>query len=373
MHGFAGQRASRDNVFDAVRLLAALAVLISHSFSIAGERQPHIGGFQLGIVGVWVFFGISGYLIAQSWSLDPHLPRFLAKRALRIIPALLVALLLTTLLLGPALTALPLADYFSRSDTWVYLVNNAVFNTAHELPGVFGDNPTPREVNASIHTLRPEVWAYLGVAALGVAGALRGRWVAPAVALALWLAPHQDVVALPHEIQWLQAFAVGSALYVLRDRVPWRPPLAAGAIACWLLAPEGLQLKLAVIAIPYASILLGQHGPRVLQRLTAHGDFSYGIYVFAWPIGQTLVHFFDGLGPAAVMAISLPLTYAIGAASWHLIEQPALRHKRRLTNPTHIARPDLSAPEAVVVSGHGRFARHAADERSIPVAPESRR
>ncbi len=278
-----------------------------------------------------------------------------------------MVLLITTLVLGPALTTLPLGEYLSHGRTWAYLLDNAVFITAHELPGVFADTPTPREVNASIHTLRPEVWAYLGIAALGVAGALRTRWTVPAVAVAMWLAPHQDLLPVPHEIQWLQAFAVGSALYVLRERVPWHPALAAGGIACWLLVPDPLDLKLAVVVIPYASILLGHHGPRLLQRLTARGDFSYGIYVFAWPVGQTLVSLWDGLGPAAVIAISLPLTYAIGAASWHLVEQPALRHKKRLSARRPAVAPSLAASAPVDAEGD-RFAREGLPERQVPAA-----
>ncbi len=347
---------SRVNNFDALRLLAALAVLISHSFSIAGERQPHIGTLNLGIVGVFVFFGISGFLIAQSWTVDPHLWRFLAKRALRILPALIVVLLITTLVIGPAVTTLPLADYLSRGETWSYLANNAVFVTAHELPGVFVDNPSPREINASIHTLQPEVWAYIGTAVLGIAGILRRVWAAPVIAVALWLLPHQHILPWPEHTFLLQAFAVGTALFLLRDRVPWHPALAAAGIAAWLLAPERLELGLVVVVVPYAAIYVAYHGPKVMRRLTAKGDFSYGIYVFAWPIGQLLAFLWPSVSGLAVIAITLPVTYAVGAASWYLIERPALAYKKRLvkrsTEP-RVATDEVPRPYADVVSPAG--------------------
>jgi peptidoglycan/LPS O-acetylase OafA/YrhL len=358
-----GNRApSRVNCFDALRLLAALAVLVSHSFSLAGDRQPHLGTLELGVVGVFVFFGISGFLIAQSWSIDPHVGRFLAKRALRLWPALLVVLLVSTLVIGPAVSTLPLADYLSRAETWSYLGNNAVFATAHELPGVFARHPTPREVNASIHTLQPEVWAYLGIAILGLAGGLRRAWVAPVVAVVLWIAPHQHVAPWPDEIFMLQAFAVGTALYVLRARVPWNPVLAAGGLGAWLLAPPSLELGLVVVVVPYAAIYLAYHGPAALRRLTARGDFSYGIYVFAWPIGQVLVALWPSVSTPAVIAITLPVTVAVGAASWRFVERPALAYKKRLVKRTAEPRTPGAAPERPITD----------TTSSAPARPERR-
>jgi thiamine-phosphate pyrophosphorylase len=81
----------RRNNFDTLRLIAATSVIFSHAFLLATGRQDGeplmlLTGGQtiLGVVGVFVFFVISGYLVTQSWERAPSLPHFAVKRVLRI-------------------------------------------------------------------------------------------------------------------------------------------------------------------------------------------------------------------------------------------------------------------------------------------------
>src|SRR5438309_4068954 len=97
----------RANNFDALRLLAALSVVFSHSFLIAegseaNEPFVRITGNQciLGLVGVFVFFVISGYLVTESYCRHPAPGRFALRRTLRIYPGLIVNVLICALLLG---------------------------------------------------------------------------------------------------------------------------------------------------------------------------------------------------------------------------------------------------------------------------------
>jgi len=335
---------SRLNNFDALRLLAAFAVLVSHSFAISDRPQPAIGAMDLGTIGVMVFFGISGFLITQSWTLDGHAGRFLAKRALRIFPALIVLLLVCVLLVGPLVTALSTGRYFGDGGTWTYLIRNAALFTTHELPGVFVNLPYPRQVNASLWTLQVEMIAYLAVMAVGLLGGLRGIWFVPLVAAVLIVAPH-GLVPWTSDLFVLQAFAVGSTLYLWRERVVWHWALAALGLVAWAIAPEGAQLLLAVAVIPYATILLAYRGPSGLRRLTSRGDFSYGLYLWAWPVGQVVTLLWGAsITPFAVIALSLPVTYALAVVSWVLIEKPSLALKKRLARRS--AEPRLEAPDA---------------------------
>ena len=71
---------SRDNNFDLLRLLAAWAVLVSHSFALLGRPEPlHQFGTTLGNVGVLIFFAVSGLLIRRSWEYDPVAARLLGQ------------------------------------------------------------------------------------------------------------------------------------------------------------------------------------------------------------------------------------------------------------------------------------------------------
>lgn len=323
--------ASRLNNFDALRLLAAVAVVVSHSFAIAGDPQPTIGVMDLGTIGVVVFFGISGFLISQSWTMDPNLWRFTAKRVLRIMPALLVVLSVTALLVGPLVSSLAPGQYFQQSGTWTYLLQNTLMVTTDVLPGVFTDLPYPQQVNAVLWTLQIEVIAYIGVAIFGLIGGLRTKWMPPIVTAILIVAPH-GFVPWDNGLFMLQAFGTGASLYVLREHVPWHIGLVVVGLLAWAVAPEGLQLVLAVGVIPYATIFAAYRGPAMLRKFTARGDFSYGVYLIGWPVGQVVALMWGAsITTTIVIGISLPITYLLAMASWKLIEQPALAMKKHLS------------------------------------------
>src|SRR3954469_13920877 len=135
----------RDNAFDVLRLLGAVLVLVSHSFVLAGVAEPKLGDSSLGVLGVEIFFAISGFLVTASWLADPRPRAFLAKRGLRIMPALLVTVAVSAFLLGPLLSTLSAGSYASASGTVSYFFDNAVAvvsggtlrHVAYTLPGVF--------------------------------------------------------------------------------------------------------------------------------------------------------------------------------------------------------------------------------------------
>ncbi len=172
---------ARKTYFDLLRLGAAAAVLFSHSYAVVGRGEPGLGSQSIGNIAVLVFFAISGFLIAGSWRSEPRLPLFLAKRTLRIMPALLAVLLLSAFALGPLASSVGLGTYLSDLSVYRYVGASAVVHTTYRLPGVFADNPMPGVVNGSLWTLRHEVLCYLMIAGLGFAGLLRNRWVATLV------------------------------------------------------------------------------------------------------------------------------------------------------------------------------------------------
>jgi len=92
----------RKNNLGLVRLLAACLVIYTHSLVLLGQSDPQMLWKSPGAIGVYIFFALSGFLIARSWDADPHLGRFLARRGSRIFPGLAVCILV----LGPVLTML---------------------------------------------------------------------------------------------------------------------------------------------------------------------------------------------------------------------------------------------------------------------------
>lgn len=115
---------------------------------------------------VAIFQTIFTTIWAPSWQRDPHLGRFFVRRCLRIFPALVVVVVLSVLVLGPALTSLTWMEYWQAEGTWRYL-KTLLLNNQKGLPGVFVHNPLPEAVNGSLWSLGPEFLAYLILAAVG--------------------------------------------------------------------------------------------------------------------------------------------------------------------------------------------------------------
>ncbi|MHB0849822.1 acyltransferase family protein [Stutzerimonas nitrititolerans] len=343
------------NNFDFLRFFAASAVVIGHCYwlSGAGAAEPvrlFTGSMDMADIAVNLFFVMSGFLIAASWMNSRSVLDFAAKRALRIFPALCVSVLFTVLVVGPLATGLPLKDYLSSSETLRYLGNMALITHFH-LPGVFTGNPFPDTVNGSVWTLPYEVLMYATVLALGLLR-LFGRIAVLVVPMSLLIIHFHLAPALGLESDILRKstrlgmfFFFGSALYLYRRELPWNWKIALSLLALTLLsARTELWFYIHVLTLPYLTIYLAHLRIPRLSGFGKYGDFSYGIYIFSFPIQQLLMHW---LGPqlslGAFMAISLSASIAIAALSWHFIESPALQLKRYLPRASkHLARTDFS-------------------------------
>jgi len=83
-----------------------------------------------------------------------------------------------------------------------------------------------------------------------------------------------------------------------------------------------------VVAVAFAVLAFAFRTPAWLRRLTALGDVSYGIYVYAFPVQQSVAAIWPGIDPLVMFAIAFPVTYGLAFLSWRLIERPALALKR---------------------------------------------
>jgi peptidoglycan/LPS O-acetylase OafA/YrhL len=351
----------QENAFGVVRLCAAVSVLIYHSFPLAGTHLPVIGNERFAASTVLVFFGMSGFLTMRSWSLEPRLLRFAAKRVLRLYPGLLVAVALMVLVVGPLTTTMSPGGYLSSHKTWNFALLNATsVHMAYTLPGVFAHNPIRNNVNVSLWTLPGEVVAYVTLAALGTIGLL-GRRVTASLGMlgAALLVQRFHPALVPIQPAWIQAFLVGAALYLFRDRVPWRPWIAlALGVAVAASLGSRWQLWIAVLAAPYCAIWFAYRFPTFLRSVTRRGDFSYGIYVYAFPLQQLVVLWFGrAVTPLIIIAVSLPASVFFGVLSWRVVERRALALKKRLPAFERALVFDAPATLADRLGWHGR-ARH---------------
>lgn len=264
--------APEKNSLDLLRLVAALLVLYSHQFALMGQPEPSFFGWtSFGGAGITIFFFLSGLLVWSSWQRDPQPGRFFMRRSLRIFPALWVVVFCCVFLVGPAFSSLSVREYFPSPKAWFYL-GTAFLIPGSTLPGVFAGNPYPLAVNGSLLTLPLEFMCYVSVVIVGMfAQASRGVLIATGVLLCV----------------------------VLASTIP-------------MLAGLRLSIHLEMVAVFWWGVL-------------------YGLYIFAFPVQQMLMHWSTArsLSIESAFCLSLLVTSVLAFGSWHLIEKRALRFKPR--------------------------------------------
>lgn len=329
----------RDNNYNLLRLTAAFLVIVTHSYAITGQqnREPlyplaQDAYFSLGMLAVYVFFMISGYLVTKSFVSRHSLTAYAEARILRIYPALIVAVLFS-MAVGAWFTTWPIGAFLAHEQTHRFAFFNMTllnYRIAFVLPGVFGDHPYPL-VNGSLWTLPSEVRMYAVVALLGALGLLRRRWtfalglvaiVAAAVAFG------DKAIPLLGNFRLAPFFAVGACAYVFRHVIPVSTPVML-LLAIGVVASVGTPwLKPAVyVTLAYGTFWFAYVPGGFLRRFNRLGDYSYGTYIFAFPIQQTIRETFPEVAPLQMVALAFAATLPLAALSWHLLEHPMLRLK----------------------------------------------
>jgi peptidoglycan/LPS O-acetylase OafA/YrhL len=208
---------------------------------------------------------------------------------------------------------------------------------------VFESNPFAGAVNGSLWTLPVEVAMYAVVLALGVCGLLRPRlvaaaWVAfllmhyrlaDALGISKWVL--FDALPLFHFFKLGAFFVAGSAMYLFRDRLRFHPGIAVALLAALVATVHTPAGPLTMhLALPWLVLHFAQMRVPGLAAFGRHGDFSYGIYVLAFPVQQaTIATIGPQAGLAAFVAVSFAITLALSVVSWRLVEAPALRLKAK--------------------------------------------
>ena len=322
-------RQRRDN-FLLLRLIAAAMVVFGHSYAMANIPGLHdfiaLAGWGPGVytgsIAVEIFFVVSGFLVAGSYINRRDLRFFVRSRFLRIVPAFLVCVVLSAYLLGPLVTTLPLAEYLRHPDTYGYVLKNISFTWLEWfLPGVFQSNPNPGVINGSLWTLPAEVRMYVFVAIFGVLGLLHRRWLFNLVlgaifVLSAWF-PEAAIGMFRVDTYFRLAglFALGSFFYVNRDFIPLNGYIATALVVLtYLLHGTPHFMNLFALALGYGSLWFA-YAPR-LDGFNRVGDYSYGVYLWGFPVQQLVAMAIGHPTPMQVFAWAMPITLLIAIASW---------------------------------------------------------
>lgn len=333
--------------FDLIRMVFATVVLLHHARGLEYDMKidplfSYSGGFiHFGFLAVAAFFAISGFLVTPSLLRSENVIDFASRRILRIFPALITVVIGSMVVLGPFLTTFPLASYFSDPNLYRY-AKNAFTLTYDYLPGVIDKDGHPILINGALWILHFEVLSYAALALMHVLGILHRRLlflmlfiVSYGIHLAMSLEP-TFVAMLPHRLLTFATlfvyFGAGAMLFIFADRLPFSMAFAIGAFGVIVVAlPFGVGAVVMPLCLAYIIVFFGLSalpGKSFLKH-----DLSYGIYLIHSPILAA----FNVLVPSVrtwwgAAAIAFIITLILSYLCWILVEEPALRWKKDLSN-----------------------------------------
>lgn len=331
----------KDNNFNLIRFLAAFAVLVSHCFAIAGRAEPLHARYGLtwGMIAVDVFFLTSGFLVTASLLSRGSATSYIWARVLRIAPALWVMLAISVFGVGLKLTTSTTSGYLMSHQTWKYLLKNATLlkGIEYTLPGVFAQNPSSA-INGSLWSLRPEVYMYL---------LLLGAWIvcARSAALLKWTLPiltavlgvvylyhgkFQDIPLVWNLFALGFMFFTGASFYLFRHTIELSRSFFFAFLSVVLLCALNRVALFFALSLSLSYLVFytayGFRG-RTIRLFNLVGDYSYGLYIYAFVTGQVIECLVPGVSVAKLIGTSSAFTLLLALFSWHLIEKRALALK----------------------------------------------
>lgn len=335
----------RINNFDFLRLLFATMVIITHSYPLSGLYECdflcQISHEQLSCsaIGLKGFFIISGYLIFQSLMRSQSILDYFWKRFLRLFPALFVVLLLTVLLLPFVYEGN--VPYFQNKAVVSYIPNNlSLYFNQFVIEGVFEKNPYKSTINGSIWTICYEFTMYFLLATLIF---FKQKKIVLRVILTLnfllflvcnvfyfdQLKDYYYILSGQFFLDFGIFFSAGSLLAVFNiEKMNQKPQILVLFLILFITSVYFDYFAISkYFTLPFIIILFGLIPIPYISNISEKiGDLSYGIYIYAFPIQQTLMYFFK-LNHLELMFFSIFIAYIFGFLSWHLIEKKALLYK----------------------------------------------
>jgi peptidoglycan/LPS O-acetylase OafA/YrhL len=331
----------RDNNLNLLRFTAATAVVYAHSFGVLDRTSDEIFysifGIGLGDIGVDAFFVVSGFLITKSFC-SRNFRVFVWARIMRIFPALWASSVLFVVVVGLFFSPLSAIDFWSRHDTFLYLIKNATmlpgFGAEMRLPFAF--DAVHDEFNTSLWTLPQELQMYMLLSLLGLIGALRLPMLVVGVACFGAIGFVGDSFGWFHLLgmdraRFVYLFFCGSSFYLLRERVQMSGIIATACIAALaaaaVLTSDHVLHRLVLGAVlPFLALWCGFVPAGPIRRFNQLGDYSYGVYILACPVQFYLADRYGELSPWGLFALSMLLVVPLSIMSWRYIESRSL-HK----------------------------------------------
>jgi peptidoglycan/LPS O-acetylase OafA/YrhL len=346
------------NNFNLIRLVAAVAVIYGHSFALSANVGTHreivaryLPFTYSGALAVAVFFLVSGIFVTASLHRDGSLAGYVVKRFFRLWPGLTVCAGLSVIVAvffsdHGALTALRLPE------TWTYVLRNQVLDMQWTIPGVFEDRKYP-SINGSLWSLVVEAQMYALVLLLGLFSILKSRsaLLAAVLVMATLAAGFPDALTGFVDVRAREVlvpvmfFLVGVALFGLRDIVRVRRRHLAG-LAALAFVTDAVAFQIVTYALVAALTVWIGCSPAVARLPRPRGDYSYGIYIYGFPVQQGIVTLWPAATPYAIFLLAVAIALPLAVASWRLVELPGQEAGRSIARRIAMRPGGVPAPAA---------------------------
>jgi len=133
-------------------------------------------------------------------------------------------------------------------------------------------------------------------------------------------------------IRFFSLFFTGATAYMYREKLYF---------SFWLVLPAVLILAASTfqkdvffvvycITLPYLVFYIAYVPINFLHNFNKFGDYSYGIYIYAFPIQQSVISLLPKITIIGMTILSFCITFILAFLSWHIIEKNALKLKNKI-------------------------------------------
>lgn len=329
------------NNFDFLRVVFALTVALAHLIELsqiqAFQEYKIFFNTRLAIDG---FFVISGFLIAKSYESNKNFKVYVTKRIKRIVPAYAFLILVCAVFFS-FISTYSFSNYFSSLQFWKYLVANLSFQNYIEpcLPGVFEGNLTCA-VNGALWTIKIEEAFYLllpvfyylidskkvNIYVLSIL-----IYVSSIVYFNYFV--HADMYRIAKQLPGALAFFVTGVVFYRNFSFlyKWRHHIIIPCIILFVLEQYVYTTQI-LKPISYGFMVFYMaYSFKYLNNFGKYGDFTYGIYIYHFPLIQIFVYYnlFERYNYILASILVLLLVLVASILSWYLLELRYLSENRK--------------------------------------------
>lgn len=321
-----------------IRFVAAILVIYSHACGLGAQADDLLqvitnGQMSFGKFAVSIFFILSGFYCTKSILRVQDSKKYFKARCIRIFPPLFAVVFISVFVLGLLVTTLSVQEYLGNKETYLYFLN-AFLVPKHNLPGVFENCVAYTTVNGSLWTLSVEFLCYIGLWLLFKLKLLskKGTYFSAVMMILAVFAIYtvsqiSGIQVLSAMISPMLCFYMGCVLFIFGDKIVLNKNyIILGIITIIVSSLLGLINFVLPLILPYVLLMLILSIRQIPEKIGRLGDYSYCIYLVAYPIQQLFISLNGGnMSPYLNFIITIPFVIMLSYVINQTCEKPFIK------------------------------------------------